>query len=631
MFENREKPYKLNSMRNEKMPWAAENFSYFGDCLDFNLNFSGRFSTIPFSNHLTEIDSLIFIAEFREKMDLPKTGYYKAAFKHIKFLIDTQPLFKADDPYVKKHFSDLPNRFSSIASISGTPKDILTKVKSELQKLRAELDEDFMKNIVEMTYKSIQCKEHKPKTHIKTFDYLSKIAFAYFYSAGYSRKEIRWFVSELLQREVTKSDTDHRIYIRGPLPPPLYSKLIDHNSNGTAFSQELFDEIKYYYDNRTLKQQVEGFYNLSARKKDTYSFLFRIDNLKFRQDFIDLENIRIFESEYFIKKYKANMDYISTSFFDEKSQNYSFSFAHIEVSTYSMELGVFEAINQLKELLNRLKLMFNTHCQVNTMSYIANFEQDVQKDFAENLVTERTVLYDFEVGRFSKLNDNYKLTHHPEFVKQIDSIIASAYADQEIHRSLSTYWKTCDVLIGRMNKDLGKLGAGDLSPDVVILSLMSTFFEKKVYRFYLKIWVYNIINNNEDGALKSGEKIKKFYSRNQLRKIPGLSRLLKDVKHEHLRYRIRQAHNYDKNNPIDKVFDYYLRYYKLLWCVRNSNVHFNERNAGVEHNIHHFTHHIVQDLRNELFLQLKKSGKTKNPKIIMEELCTQSRTALGIS
>ncbi|MEP5071403.1 MAG: hypothetical protein ABJQ96_12080 [Crocinitomicaceae bacterium] len=635
MIKDSPRPYFLTAMNNPGAPWIAENFGLYTDSLNFNLLFSGRLTAMPYGNHITELDSIIFLAQFRLNSEVEEDNWYSWTFEHIKFLIDSNEKFKSTDAYVKRFEHDLPVELEIIRNQQGNGKTKLKNALPLLRKIRENVKKDYMKNVVRLTLESIVCDKHTPKFHIQSFEYLSKLAFAEFYSSGYSKEEIGLFVSRMLKKSYGINE-DGSIWVHSALKPELIVKLKEHNSKPIEFDQNLYDEIKNYFDNRNIKQQVEGFYNFSMYPKSEFSFLFRLDNLLIDKGCLNFYGLKIFSHKYMQETYG---DQVLSKFnlFNTHDRKYSSSYVKIAVNGFSHSTVISKAINQLNEKLNLLRLHINEYFELNTVTCICDFSEDNFDgvNSREKLISKPSRIVEFQLNQLGQLKNQYSFSGHSEYFEMIDGILAQAWVENNEHEALSSYWKACDILSNGIPKSiLNQRPWYSLARDVKVMALLAAHFDKSNFQHYMKGWAEDIIHNdlfNTGGKALKKEKIPFYKARRNQRFLP-LPKLYSDVEHPYIKYKMREAIYYQKNISFRMRFEHYARFFLILWACRNSNEHFNEKDAIVSRNLKHYTHFVIYEIRTGILLELrdKKKNQKKTPKELIKEIVVSGLNKLPI-
>lgn len=611
------KKYNLASIENKSFPSGAENFSYFADCLSYNISFSGEFSTIPFGNHLTQIDSLIFILEFR--LNSTNNYEYRCTWHHIRFLIKKDKLLKRTDPLIRDHHKDIPYKLNKLLSTPGDPKNSIKKGIPILKEIRSQLENNYLRHIVNYINSTFHCTDHLPKEHMEDLDYLSRMIYGYFFRKGYSKMEIQWFVNEILSKEVRYIQNKKFIYSKGPLPPYLYERLKTYNDSKTTSKDPMvLKDIESYFCNRQLHEQVSGILHLSNYIKAEYKFLFRIDNLLMSDGYFDFEGVRIYSHKHFIRHWGNKVKKMdeSSCFFNRKNHKYNFSFASITVKSHSFNWGVLKAVQELQEKVRLLSLHQKEHMQLNTLSYIAYFEEDFKEEmFNENSVPDMARIVSFQYGNHSELSERYKSSIFPEYFRKIDIVLSQAYSELDPCNSISIYWKMCDIITNAISKNEAKKilsNPHEISKDVRIMSMISSYYEKNNLQYYGRQWGYNVLINNTEKAVKGEEK--QNYEDNKFEFFPGLSRLLKDSKHPHVNYWIKKSINNSRKSKFKTIYNHYLIFFLHVWYLRNSNEHYHHRNKELARQMKQYTHEIIWSIRINLFIELRDNNKFDSPK-----------------
>lgn len=629
MREDKPRAHQISRMTNVHLPSAATNFNLFADAINFNLMFGGRFTAAPYGNHITELESLVYVLVFRIKDPNAQKRKDNKTIKYVKFLLSNSKYFQANDYFIETYHDEIVAEVEAIIKTSYSQLKGVLELKDDIEKILKKVKLDYLKKVVSHVYRNVQCRKHKPKFHYKYFKYFSQLLFAHYYYAGYTRNDIKYFMNQVLSSEVQTSEDGSKVYTSAPLPKELYMRLIKNNE-GEKKDTEILKDVKGYLNNRTLDQQVEGLENIDYRERTPYRFVFRLENLHINKSPIAFENVELYSHEDFVEKFKHRI--ISGYDFFEQPKLYACSYVIVGCEEYSQDKAVKACLTLLDTTLSKFRLKHQSKFLINKLQHIVNF--DMPEDmFAVNSVYNRYVFNDHEKALLNSPDHISKDTERQNFFNKLDDILGEAYTEENDHIAISSYWKFCDVITNYISLSFQKEDDENEKIEVKVqsIALILALIEKRSYKFYLRQWARNVASNSRLDEKEIIFRSKEFRKEIMEETVgfASLQKLYSSLSHIHTKGRIKDAIELNKKGNFKERYLYFTAIFIKVYSLRNAEKHFHNRFDNYARNLKLSLDEILRELRIELSLEAKKyANRNKSMRVVVQSLIEKAYTIL---
>lgn len=591
---------------------------------------SGEFYHYEIEHHISLINHMVFMIEC--EIDRPNPTRNGYCVRQIKHICDSHPLLANDDLVIvesenKEQILAVLQKIYKEPIVPSNYISTLHNLKLYLQELRNEVEPDYFKNIVLSLSTKILC-THSLAYHKKHLEYLAKLAFAYYYLNGYSRKVIDKITDRIFANQATKAGK--RIYTNAYLPLELYQRQIIHNRSNAPFNKELFNEIECYLERRTQKQQIEQFNNILHYEEYEYIFLFRLEGLVLFPDRdtaeVEVLGVKITSTRDFKKKYDR-FNYDDTRGFFEAGQS---AIAEISVRVHNQEDAVFNAIENLRNKLGRIMRLTNSRFGLSYMGYTA-FPDAENENWFINTMPEVAKIGQYDVQDLNLIEDKLRHLPHKEFYLELDQILQEAFLEENVTTRIHFLRKFMDMLNLRAgaNEIAGENG---FPKDIRMVAFLMTYFEKRRFKAQTINWVHNKMIN-ADVPSDGGELLSRKYSREVIendRKIsyPFIAKYF-DERFQHEKYEFNRARYYSKHVNENQAFNYYCRQLLYIKQYRDKHEHANITDDIVARKIGANSYKLLSKLLQNVLYEICNHENAEKPiRDILSEMAIETKNKL---
>jgi len=601
--------YSPVSIINEGNQVIADKLQFFSDCLRLMSLKSGEYYHYEVENHLSLLDNLIFYADGEINSITPNESRTIFTIQQIQYITGTHPLLKSDDGLIIKDKSRSTRINSIIQSIVQTvprgprsqrqalEKARLVTIRAELSDIKNLMSPTYVDDVVTILYSMVQC-NHKLNYHKSGLEYLSRLVFAHFYIDGYSRQAIIGFIGSLLGRKVDRYED--RIYLDTFLPEGLYSRLRTHNLEEHPFNQQLFNEIQEFLENRTLKQQIDGFIYKAKYQQISHNFIFRVDGIMLNQDETELLGLKLMRIDAFKKKHSEDS---LKDIEDFLTYGHHSMLVELNVFAYSQDEATHKALTILKKKMGKAVRRIRGKFAINQTGY--TFYPIEHGRFHVNTMPESTRLYKSSIDSIEHREKLIGSSAFKELYEQLERILVEGYIEEDINISLHHYRKFMQSLHDNIASQNIESRDG-IPKEIRVMACLLTNCEKKNFVWDINGWASNIIYNFS--PLRQNQISDNLRIKISKGGYVPFNELIKESDQEHAKYEARKARYFSKRIDKKKVYQYYVRQLLYMKNYRDKYEHANSHHDEIARKLNLYTYKLMTRMMEGILSELEKNS-----------------------
>lgn len=593
--------YTSIKITNSSNQLVADKLNFFVDCLSLVCLKSGEYYHYEVENHISLLQNLIFFADGEINSITPTDHRFKVTIKQIQHIIQTHPLFQEKDGILSIESDRKKQVGKLLEKILVEPykkKETLISIRETLILLKKIIAPTYVDDIIQSLFSMVNC-NHKLSHHRKGFEYISRLVFSHFYYEGHSRERINGFIRKLLANDLTRQG--NRMYTEAPLPHELYLRLIEHNTSEAVFNNMLSDDIQSYFDNRTLKEQIEGFIHISRYKKDTFKYIFRVDAMMIWSEEFEMLGLNVIDIRKFIKKHSVKELEFATDFLERPNHSV---LIEISVDAYSHDEAVYVALSSLRQKLGIIARRTRGRFSINQTGY--TFHPSKGEQYHINTMPEPWKLSQFDVENVEYLEKMVTSSSHKELYNQLESILAEGYLEDNVNISLHHFRRFMQVVFDNTEaKDIENKNG--IPKEIRVLASLLVYFERDRFISETQLWAVNIATNLSGPFGAGGDSSSEL--RKRIRETNGniqLTELIKIIDKEHTKYEARKARYYSRNIDERESYYYYERQLMFIKQYRDKHEHATFLDDQIARKLALYSYKLMNRLLENSFKELNK-------------------------